>query len=282
MSRNRSLFFILAIFSGVASSACSYYVDSDRVQCKSKPDCDAIGYVGYLCVDSMCKAPVDETWACLDGASTSEPATGSVRVSITLVDLLSQKPLSGVVLSLCAKLDGTCMFPILPQYQSNSAGQLDVEMPAGFDGYFQADGAGIYPTLIFPPSTRKQRAPSSIPLVPASFYPTMVRGSGTTVADDRSVVLTTALDCVGRPAAGLLLSSPQADSQTISYVLAGGMPSRTTSVTDESGGGGFVNVPAGGVLINSTLAASNRPVGTAGVQTRPGHVSMVLIMPNGS
>jgi hypothetical protein len=289
MSRNRS-FFILAIL-GAASSACSLYVDSNREQCKQTIDCEAFGS-GYVCRDNLCQvpvegtpdaqAPIDPTWACLDGVGISEPATGSVRVSITLVDLLSQKPLAGVNLSLCAKLDGACELPILPLYQSSATGQLEVEMPAGFNGYFQASGAGIYPTLIFPPSTRRQRAPSTIPLVPDSFYPTMVKGSGATVAEGRSVVITTALDCLGRPAAGLALSSPDADSQTVSYVLASGVPSRTSTTTDESGGGGFVNVPAGPILIKSTLAAGDRPVGVAGVQTRPGHISMVLIMPNGT
>lgn len=290
MSRNHSILFILA-FLGVASSACSIYVDGGRQQCKQDIDCQALGteYATYQCKDSMCQEPekppttdalVDPTWACLDGVGTVEPVTGNVRVSITLVDLLSRRPLAGVALALCAKLDGSCQFPILPLYESSATGGLEVEMPAGFDGYFQASGAGIYPTLIFPPNTSRQRAPSTIPLVPASFYPTMV--SGTTVAQNRSMVITTALDCVGRPAAGLSLSSPDADAQTVSYVLAGGVPSRTSTTTDESGGGGFMNVPAGPFLIRSTLAASGRSVGVAGIQARPGHISMVLIMPSGS
>lgn len=283
MTRNRSLFFILATL-GAASSACSAYVDSGREQCKQNEDCAALGLVGYECKESLCQAaapPVDPTWACLDAVGSSEPVTGSVRVSITFVDLLTQKPLAGVAFALCAKVDGSCTSPIA-QYQSSATGQLEVDLVAGFDGYFQAQGADIYPTLIFPPSTRRQRAPSTIPLVPASFFPTMVKGSGSTIAPDRSMVITTALDCLARPATGLALSSPDADGQTISYVLAGGMPSRSSTTTDDSGGGGFVNIPAGPALIKSTLAATGRPVGAAGVQVRPGYVSMVLIMPTGN
>lgn len=278
MTRNRSLTMLAMLCA--ATSACSVYVDGGREQCKKDIDCEALGYAGYLCQESMCKAPIDQTWACLDKPAASETVTGTVHVGVSFVDLLSTKALTGVVLSLCNKLDGDCILPI-KTYQS-AEGPVDIEMPAGFDGYFQASGAGIYPTLIFPPSTRRQRAPNTIPLVPASFYPTMVRGSGATVAEDRSMVITTALDCLGRPAAGLSLSSPQADDATVSYVLAGGMPSRVLTVTDDSGGGGFVNIPAGGALIKSTLAANGRPVGTAGVQTRPGYVSMVLLMPDGS
>lgn len=281
MTRNRSLFFILATL-GAASSACSAYVDSGREQCKQNEDCDALGYVGYECKESMCQAaapPVDPTWACLDAVGSSEPVTGSVRVSINFINLLSAEAVPGVTFALCGKPDGSCTSP-MAQYQSDASGKLEVDLLAGFDGYFQAQGADIYPTLIYPPSTRRQRAPATIPLVPASFFPTMVKASGSTIAPDRSMVITTALDCLGRKAAGLALSSPDADGQTVSYVLAGGMPSRSSTVTDESGGGGFVNMPAGPAVIKSTLAG--RPVGAAGVYVRPGFVSMVLIMPSGN
>ncbi len=282
MTRNCLLSFTLAIL-GATSSACSYYVDSGRAQCTVDSDCAAIGpeYAGYICSHSTCQAPTDPTWACLDQAGAPEPATGNVLVSMTMVDLLNRQPLPGIVLTLCAKLDATCMFPI-SSFQSSEAGQIEVDMPAGFDGYFQAEGAGIYPTLIFPPSTRRQRAPSTLPMVAASFFGTMVRGVGSSGAEDRSLILTTALDCLGNPAAGLSLASPQADAQTVSYVIAGGVPSRVTATTDESGTGGFVNIPAGSALITSTQAATNRVVGTVGVQTRPGYLSMVLVMPNGS
>lgn len=265
-----------------ASSACSYYVDGDRAQCKIDEDCAALGssYANYVCHDSMCHAPDDPTWACLDGSSTDAPVSGKVHVAMTMVDLLSQKPLSGVTLTLCAKLDGTCMLPIA-SFVSDQAGQMDVEMNAGFDGYFQAEGAGIYPTLIFPPNTRRQRAPSRLPMVPASFFGMMFKGIGVSVAENRSVVLTTSLDCLGRPAAGLSIASPQADDGTVSYVLAGGVPSRSAAATDETGVGGFVNIPPGSAVITSTIAATNRLVGTAGVQTRSGYLSMVLVMPSG-
>jgi len=35
-------------------------------------------------------------------------------------------------------------------------------------------------------------------------------------------------------------------------------------------------------VITSTMAATNRLVGTVGVQTRSGYLTMVLVMPNGS
>jgi hypothetical protein len=220
------------------------------------------------------------TWACLDEPAPDQRPAGTVHVIMTAVDLLSQRPIVGVGVTLCAKLDPDCIYPIA-QYQSNEAGQLDIEMPAGYDGYLQTEGGSVYPTLFFPPNTRKQRAASTLPMVPAAFFGTMFAQLGVSVSDDRSVIMTTALDCLGRPAAGIALASPQADERSVNYVLQAGMPSRTALATDEAGAGGFVNIKTGSAVITATIAATNRLAGTVGVQTRPGHLSMVLVVPTG-
>ena len=278
--RRYGLFLCLGILSA-ASSACTMVVDSERVQCKTATDCTSRGpaYAGSVCTDSVCRP--DPTWACLDEPNTDEIATTTVHVVFTGSDLLSQKPLPGIRLTLCAKLDADCLLPIA-QYQSDQAGLLDVVMPVGFDGYFQTEGDGIYPTLFFPPNTRKQRASSVLPMVPASFFGGMFSGIGASVSADRTVIMTTALDCLGRPAAGMVLSSAQADDKTTTYFLQGGIPSKLATATDDSGAGGFVNIKTGGAVITSTIAANNRVAGTVAVQTRPGHLTMVLVLPSGS
>jgi hypothetical protein len=178
-------------------------------------------------------------------------------------------------------MDANCLFPTA-QYESDQGGQLDVEMPVGFDGYFQTDGEGLYPMLFFPPSTRKQRAPGTLPMVANSFFGIMFSDVGGPVSSDRTAIMTTAMDCVGRPAAGMILTTAQSDERTVGYVVQGGLPSRTALATDGSGAGGFVNIRLGDAVITSTLAATNRLVGTVGVQTRSGYLTMVLVMPNGS
>jgi len=280
MIRYRFLFSFYLIALSVASSACSYVVDSDRVQCKVDSDCTSRGtaFAGSVCSNSVCQP--DPTWSCLDESSNEDVASGTVHVVFTVEDILSEKPSPGVMLTLCAKLDADCLLPI-SQYQSDQTGQIDVEMPAGFDGYFQTEGNGIYPTLFFPPNTRKQRAPSTLPMVPDSFFSVMFSGLGVTITDDRTVIMTTALDCVGKPAAGMVLASPQVDDRSVSYFLQGGLPSRTAVTTDQDGAGGFVNVKAGEAVVTSTMASTNRLVGTVAVQTRPGHLTMVLVVPSG-
>lgn len=281
MIRYRLLLSLCLASSSAALSACTVVVDSDRVQCKTDRDCTSRGpaYAGSVCTQSVCQP--DPTWSCLDGANDDEVAVGTVHVAMTMKDLLNANPVAGVRLTLCAKLDGNCDFP-LNQFQSNDAGQLDVELPVGFDGYFQTEGGGVYPTMFFPPNTRKQRAPSELPMVPATFFPTMVTQiSGQAVAADRSVVMTTALDCRGRPVAGMTLTSQQVDDRTTSYVLQDALPSRYASTTDASGAGGFVNIKAGAVVVTSTIAATGRVAGTVAVQARPGHLSMALVVPTG-
>lgn len=282
MTQDRWLSSLYLVIGG-ALSACSFYVDTDRVQCTTDSDCSERGpqFAHSTCIESLCQPIVDETWTCLDRPASGPPTTTTVHVTLNTVDLLSKRPLAGLNLTQCAKLDADCAFPI-GQYQSNEAGQVDVVMPVGFDGYLLAEGAGIYPTLIFPPNTSKQRAPGTLPLVPASFVGTMFGEFGvTSFGTERSAILTTALDCLGRPAPGMILASQPADEQTVSYVLEGGLPSRTARATDGTGAGGFVNIKAGRAVITSTMASSNRLVGTVGVQVRPGYLTMVLVMPNG-
>ena len=271
--------FYLSIL-GVASSACSVVMDGDRVQCKTDSDCTIRGpeYAGAVCSDSMCRP--DPTWSCLDDSTPEEIPSGTVHVKLSAQDLLSQKPVAGIHLTLCAKLDADCVRPIAA-FQSDDAGQLDVELPVGFDGYFQTEGSGIYPTLFFPPNTRKQRAPGTLPMVPESFFGTMFSGIGATVSSDRTVIMTTALDCMGRPAAGMILTTNQADDRSVTYFLQGGLPSRTALTTDQDGAGGFVNIKMGGAIVTSMIAASSRVAGTVGVQTRAGHLTMVLVTPTG-
>lgn len=281
MIRYRLLLSLCLASSGAALSACTVVVDSDREQCKTDRDCTSRGpaYAGSICSHSMCQP--DPTWACLDRSEVDEVPIGTVQVAMSMTDLLSTNPVTGVRLTLCAKLDANCDFP-LNQFQSNEAGQLVVELPVGFDGYFQTEGGGVYPTMFFPPNTRKQRAPSELPMVPANFFRTMVTQiSGQNVAADRSVVMTTALDCRGKPVAGMMLTSPQVDELTTSYVLQDSLPSSIALTTDGTGAGGFVNIKAGTVVVTSTIAATNRVAGTVAVQARPGYLSMALVVPTG-
>lgn len=280
MFRHRLWLFLCLAVASTGFCACSVAVDSARVQCTTNSDCTDRGpeFAGRICSESVCVP--DPTWSCLDEPASAQPTSGTVHVIMTAVDLLSQKPLAGVGVTVCAKLDANCDFP-LAQYQSSDGGQLDIVMTAGFDGYLQTQGGGVYPTLFFPPNTRKQRAPSALPMVPASFFDTMFAQIGASVSGDRSVIMTTALDCLGRPAAGMVLASPQTDENSVSYVLQAGLPSRTALTTDEAGAGGFVNIKAGTAVITATIAATNRLAGTVAVQTRPGHLSMVLVVPTG-
>jgi hypothetical protein len=284
MTQYRRLSLICFLICG-ATSACSLYVNAERVQCKTDTDCSERGpaFAGSTCRDSLCQPVIDETWTCLDqpASNDSSSTTTTVHVNLNVEDLLSEKPLSGLSLTLCAKLDATCSQPIA-QYTSNDSGQIDVVMKAGFDGYLQAEGSGIYPTLIFPPNTSRQRASSTLPIVPASFFGTMFRGIDvTSIGADRSVILTTALDCLGRPAPGMILSGQPTDDSTVPYVIQDGLPSRTAPTTDDTGTGGFVNIKEGSAFITSTIASSNRVAGTVAVQTRSGYLSMVLVMPSG-
>ncbi len=273
-------FAVCLVVSSAVGSACTVVVDSERVQCVTDRDCAARGpeFEDSICEDSLCQP--NPTWACLDEPGSVELLSDMIHVNLTLSDLLTQKPMSGVRLTLCSKIDAECQVPI-GHYESDSEGKLDVEMPTGFDGYLQTEGEGIYPTMFFPSDTNKQRAPSVLPMVPNTFVGAMFGRLGASVADDRSIIMTTALNCLGKPASGIVLESNQSDAETVTFYGEEGLPSGTATATDEQGVGGFVNVKPGATLITTTVAETGRLAGRVAVQTRPGHLTMVMVVPNG-
>jgi len=87
--------------------------------------------------------------------------------------------------------------------------------------------------------------PMQLPLIPAAAIPTMLQAAGAQLDPTKGNLFVTALDCDGRPASGVTYSlKDNAESVTQLYVHEG-QPNRTDLVTDESGVGGFLGVPAG-------------------------------------
>lgn len=87
--------------------------------------------------------------------------------------------------------------------------------------------------------------PLMLPLIPAAAIPAMLQAAGAQLDPTKGNLFVTALDCDGRPASGVTYSlKDNADSVTQLYVHEG-QPNRSDLVTDESGIGGFLGVPAG-------------------------------------
>lgn len=278
--RGLSLLSAFGLFSWLAG--CSVVVDSNRPQCSSDSDCASRGpaFAGSVCRSGLCED--DPQWSCLTAQPTDAPA---YQLTMHLTDAIdSTKMLPGVTARLCRKLDVMCDNPVGPTAVADDAGKITMQVEKGFDGYVQLTDAKIAPSMYFltPPTSGNLDLPSvplASPFVAASI---VLQAGGTTWARDTSgIVLLTAFDCLGTAAANINFSIGGApDPNTFIFYLVNALPTTAVSVTDDTGYGGLVNVPAGVATVSALLGPGGRKVSKISVLVRPGYVSYSSVTPN--
>ncbi|MBV9946300.1 MAG: hypothetical protein JOZ69_05595 [Myxococcales bacterium] len=121
-------------------------------------------------------------------------------------------------------------------------------------------------------------------LLSVDEFPILVSASGTTLDPTRGHFGANALDCNFGPAAGVSFSADAADVMTRAYYLVHGVPAATPTATDQSGIGGFINLPANGparlVTVRATSgAAGAKSMGSLTVIVRPATVTAMSTFP---
>jgi len=262
-------------------TGCSVVVDANRPQCSKDSDCTDRGaeFAGSVCLAGVCEA--NQQWSC----DAVQPADApSYKLTMHLQDAVLMSPLPGVRGQLCRKLDVTCQSP-LGSAVADSAGVLTTQIEAGFDGYVQLNDPNnqISPALYFltPPASGDVDLPS-VPLASPFVASGIVKSAGgTSWLSDRGIVLLNAFDCAGKTAANISFSvggTPAPDS--FIFYLSETLPTTDTTVTDETGYGGLVNMPEGVTTISALLAPSQRKVGKISVLVRHGFISYSSVTPN--
>lgn len=285
-------------------AGCSVIVDANRPQCSTDADCTNRGadFAGSVCKAGACEGsitasggmgpsvdpndplnPQNPRWAC-----ASEPPTTSAGYKLTmhLLDAIdSTKVLPGISAQLCRKLDAMCETPVGAMTTSDENGVVTMQVEKGFDGFVQLTGAKIAPSMYFltAPASGDLDLPS-VPLAsPFAASSIVLQAGGNTWAKDTSgIVLLTAFDCAGTSAASINFSiGGTPDPKTFIFYLVNSLPTTDVSMTDETGYGGLVNVPAGVATISSLLGGpSGHKVSKISVLVRAGYVSYSRVTPN--
>jgi hypothetical protein len=260
---------LLAIVS--AASACSLALDPDREQCVTDVDCAGLPELSdAVCVDSLCRPRSEPGWACLDqtvsALRTTVPA--QVRVLIPFTDLLSTQVVPGVNLRACDRDDTECQRP-LATATADESGSAIVNLPGGFDGYFQWESADVAPALYF----------LGVPLIRDTVFPIVVISPQAyeafnaqfdgIVVEGRADVLLTVLDCQGIPAVGASVTVADADSALQTFYLADGLFAPNLTATGAGGLARVFNIPPGRGSITAWLP-DGREIGTVRLFTRSG------------
>jgi hypothetical protein len=224
-------------------------------------------------------------------------------------------PVTGLTARVCAKLDGFCTDPIVTNLVDD-VGLLEFEVPTppgGFDGYLEVTSATelctsaafgttgpllcavspacnpeapddncrvpIYArSLLFfnPPVTIDTFEPQLLPLIPAAAIPGLAAAAGATLDPSTGNLFVTALDCEGRPAAGVRYRL-DAEEGTPLYVHDG-VVSDATLETDGTGVGGFLGVPIGLAQVSGVVGES-QVVGRVGVRSAPFTMTYTVLAP---
>jgi len=230
-------------------------------------------------------------------------------------------PLAGLRGRVCGKLDVDCTNPLFTGVtDAGGALEFDVPTGrAGFDGYVElvspaapcTDSALFGPasgqicallpgcdsqspddrcqvapyvrTLQFfnPPIAAALPQPLTLNIISSPALLGLVRASGANFDPGSGHVLLTALDCAGKPAAGVAYSMRQGAGKVLEMYMESGVLTRARTETDATGMGGFSLVPPGFVDI-SAYNSSGARVGGVGVVAAPFTLTSTVLVPSGT
>jgi hypothetical protein len=250
--------------------------------------------------------------------ATKDKATVRVHVC-DFISTNCGTSVTGVTAKLCDKRDFSCSSPVKKDiHDDNGDIVVEVptggSLGAGFDGYLQVEGpkvdcsyagpgacmlapecdpmatmpndkceilAYITGLLCFnPPVTDDTSKPMVLPLIPTVASLALVMAAGAhTIDPSLGTVFATALDCDGRPAAGLTFGVSTGLPLYGTLFQENGVISSKASATDSSGIGGLLGVPMGFTKVSAFPVNTTREVASIGAQILPRTVTYVTLVP---
>jgi hypothetical protein len=196
----------------------------------------------------------DPMWGCLGNVKPPTFPKPMVNVSVPLVDLVTQMPVTKIDAKVCGKADVSCTTPISPISNPSAQGILTFTLPAGFDGYVDMrstmlSDAGLpayIPSLVFfNPALSVDEIYLTIPLVSPQALGLLAAQFGNTIDMTLGVPFAAVTDCQRKPAPGASLSIDKDAAASRNFYFVNGLPTETATQTDKTGYAGIINIPSG-------------------------------------
>jgi hypothetical protein len=264
-----------------------FLATSCPTDCESKYPQGATDFSAWFsCTDQCASAcQTGQSWQCLDSPIIwpKPKGVGSLTFSITFVDFILERPFVGASVKACDKLDFPCATP-LANGLTDGSGLVALTVPAGlagFDGYLDVSGGKVdgtgsstFPALWYPiPFVVSDgwRGRSQIPS--ADEFPLLASAAGATLDPARGHFAANAVDCAFGASAHVSFVADSADTNTQGYYLVSGVPVATANETDQSGIGGFINLPTGPTARLAVIQAFS---GAAGAKKSMGSFTFII------
>jgi hypothetical protein len=220
-------------------------------------------------------------WACAPGtraAATPEPVP--LGFFLSAVDFVSAAPVEQLRVRSCYRADVDCASPVADELVADADGRVQISAPAGFNGYLEIQGAGMLPTLLFfaapwSPQLLAQLERTPVQLLPLASLEALANTARLQIDPASGVVGVSARDCAGAVAPGVRL---ELDTSAVPYAFVDELPVVNQEVTSEQGLAGFVNVPAGVVVVRSFAQGQPEPVGVESLLVRGGWLSSMSLL----
>jgi hypothetical protein len=251
------------------------------------------------CVQNTCSedCTAGRNWQCLDAKVPwlKPKSAGLITFSMTIVEIVSEKPFAGTTAKACSKLDLACSTPLDTQ-MTNAEGYVALTVPAGlvgFDGYVDltggdSQGSGpIFPAMWYPvPSIVSTGWRGRVQFVSEGSLKALAALTNATIDPTRGHFAAGAQDCNFAAAGGVTFDiDPLAkdDYTTVFYFVMGQPKTNATQTDAQSGGiGGYINLPAKGLTLVTARVPVDDMVKTIGSLTyivRPGTFTTTSIPP---
>ncbi|APR86577.1 Hypothetical protein A7982_11926 [Minicystis rosea] len=254
--------------------ACTYPscpIDCDAYVAASVPPGDASVTTAFdTCVSKGCgkQCAYGAHWSCVGAFTWPAPTTaGTVKVTIRATSFTTDLPFPDATVRACPRADLDCAGPIVTG-TTNAEGIAELDVPAGFTGYFDATATDTLESLVYLAWPLTSDTIYDLQLGPYELYKGLVMSGGGTVDDTKGALFVYTRDCLGDDAPGvhLDLDPPNIDG----FYFVNGSPVALQQGTSTDAIGGFANVTPSTITLTAKLVESNKPIAlfTALVRTK--------------
>ncbi|MBI5485994.1 MAG: hypothetical protein HY905_01540 [Deltaproteobacteria bacterium] len=228
--------------------------------------------------------PPPPDWSCLGSVTWATPTETSLDMTGTVLDYVTDAPIEGATVKVCARSDAACATP-LDEGTTDALGQVTLTVPlgtTGFDGYFDVSATGYVTVLRYTVEPITEMPPEAgriVSMADTTTFAMLAAAAGVTPDPTRGHLVISALDCNPTYAAGVSLEVDTADVSSTAVYMIGGLPSTSATETDSSGAAGFINLPAGAATISTTLVSTGEAIASTDITIRAGTAALFPLPP---